>query len=169
MANAHAPEAPPTPIPAATELLARFSDAEPNDPDRPGGTLSDLLDELGDAFVAYGQAFIASSAMLRRHQPGLSVEAADLDAAGGGLTQSGWACRQLAPNLRGFLPALPWLPEDADIPPRPRGDEPTESPQTEPEPDGETDPPSDGGNSDASTGGSGDDDARAEPREGGSA
>lgn len=110
-------DAPHTPIPAASELLTRFSDAEPNRPDRPGGTLSDLLDELGDAFIAYGQAFAAAASTLRHHQPGLPVEAADLDAAASGLMQGGWACRQLGPSLRGFLPALPWLDPDAPIPP----------------------------------------------------
>ena len=59
--------------------------------------------------LTYGQAFAAAAGTLRRHQPELTVEAADLDAAANGLLQAGWACRQLGPNLRGFLPPLPWL------------------------------------------------------------
>jgi hypothetical protein len=41
-----APEAAPAPIPSSVELLSRFTAAGPNDPERPDGTLSDLLDEL---------------------------------------------------------------------------------------------------------------------------
>lgn len=67
--------------------------------------------------MTYGQAFATVASMLREHQPRLTTEAIDMDAASAGLMQAGWACRSLAPNLRGMLPPLPWLPPDAPIPP----------------------------------------------------
>jgi hypothetical protein len=87
-----------------------LSAVEPNNPDGP--TLSDLLDEVADGFASWGQAMVAASALLRRHQPDMVVEAADFDAAGAGLNQAGYAARALAPGLRGFLPVTPWQTKD---------------------------------------------------------